>query len=99
MEKYPTYFGGVAGLLALIASALTFIYVNVNNIVHQYVMSDKINILSLMYPGFQGVDPNGDMLVSNFGDGDLFLLDLVIEFKTGNITSNHGIPIGYDIKT
>jgi hypothetical protein len=96
-RNWLTYFGGLAAFIALIASAITFVYVNVVEIIYRNLNRDKLSVLSLAYPGYF-TTPDGNILVSNHGDNDLFLSDLVIVFKNQNGIGNFQIPIGINLK-
>jgi hypothetical protein len=73
-----TFTAGLAGFVALVGSAITFIYVNAYDFVHKYTATDKIDAIYLAYTGLEIIS-NARLLVSNHGDGDLFLSDIFIE--------------------
>jgi len=56
------------------------------DIYKQHNLFDEIKMVSLAYPGTgitsEGLD--GQLIVSNYGDGDLFLSNLTVDFKVGS---------------
>jgi hypothetical protein len=75
---------------------VTFIYINVSNIIHQHNLQDRISALYLIFPGLRGDD--GRILVSNHGDGDVFLSYVVVSWgaSEGN-NGNIGLPLETDL--
>jgi RNA polymerase subunit RPABC4/transcription elongation factor Spt4 len=94
-NMYIVFLGGLSGL-AILASAITYTYIN---IVKPYTMTDGIRVVYMEYPGPKGVDPNGDALISNFGEGDIFISDVVFEYNFLNgVPGDYDVPLNYDLK-
>src|SRR6267378_7585945 len=82
------YIGGITGILTIIFSAIAFSSAQVISIIRTLTWFDKVTVSSMKYPG--------SMLVSNSGDGDVFVTTL--EFYWQNERANTQHPINLQLK-
>ena|SRR5215469_5992220 len=72
-----TYIGGLAGVLALVISALTFTYSKIDEMLAARRWKDNVSVIYMTYPG-RNSEHNGEMLITNSGDGDVFISSLQV---------------------
>jgi hypothetical protein len=88
-RNFLTYLAGTAAFLALVVSATAFTAGKVSDMIKERAWQDKVGVGYFKYPGSSTKLSEGEILLLNSGDGDVFVTDIIIAFQNGNM----GIPI------
>jgi hypothetical protein len=92
-----TYIGGLTGIMALVISGLTFTYSKISDMIAARQWHDKVSVVYMRYPGDINSRFNGEMLVTNSGDGDVYVSTLSYDLNTDEIEVNNEIPLDADV--
>src|SRR5690348_15342576 len=94
-----SYIAPLAGLITIIVSGATFTFLNIGGYLKERNALDRLTVIYMIYPGLTGENKSGEMLFSNNGDNDLFVLGISLEYGFEGSYGNYRIPLQKEMKS